>query len=181
MENNYDFYNYNENENEFNWSNKKPTDDEIEVIKTLKKIKTKPKNILHIGIGSNYIHQNFPDINIVGVTVNQKEYENALLLNKANYKLILFNKYNPKFKSFFNETFDWIIDVNIGNFRCCHFHSLNYFKLLVKLLSNDGYIFTNIRGLLYVYKDNNPINLKMYSEQTNVKLFKDNNNVVIKK
>jgi hypothetical protein len=160
------------------WESREPTDDEKRIANYLIKYNIKPNNILHIGIGNNLFHSLFPDAQITGITLSLFEYEKALHFKSKNYKLILFDKYNP---NLFNilDTYDYIIDNNICSYRCCDQHAYLYLKTIINKLNPDGKILSDMAGWRYGFNGRPPLDIDEICKFANAKYSIVNNETII--
>tara|TARA_Y100000768_G_C23861965_1_gene626156 strand:+ start:263 stop:898 length:636 start_codon:yes stop_codon:yes gene_type:complete len=132
------------------WENRNTTSDELEIINFLENsFKLNFKKILHIGIGNSFFAKKFyKNNNIIGITISQKEIENADLLNLSNYEFLLCDKYSKNFnEKFSNYKFDIIVDTNLKSYSCCN-ESFNYFmNNLLNKLNINGLLITSRNGM----------------------------------
>lgn len=162
------------------WENREPTDDEKRIANYLLRNNIVPNNLLHMGIGNNLFYSLFKNIQITGITLSLKEYEKALHFRDKNYKIILFDKYNP---NLFNilDTYDYIIDNNICSYRCCDQHAYAYLTIIVKKLKENGKIISEINGWNYGFNSRPPINLDSICDFAEAKYKIDNQIIIIEK
>lgn len=140
---------FNDNSDYLYWENREVTADEIEILDYLKNKKNlKNSNILHIGIGSSFIAKNIncKIINGISISKNEINYANSLKIN--NYKSFFLNKLSKNaFNKFLNNSFDYIIDVNLKSYSCCSQAFEKMFSEYARLLSINGKILSNKRGM----------------------------------
>lgn len=150
--------NCNSNINNFNnsyWEFKKPTSDELEIVKFLLNFKNNIliKNILHIGVGNSYLAEKLGKFNykIDGITISKKELDFALKKKIKNYKVFLINKYSINFLKFIKKkNYDLIIDNNLKSYACCKKSFYFFFNNLNNSMCKNSYIFTSRKGLNWV-------------------------------
>lgn len=165
---------------EFNFQDSEPTNDEKRIANYLIENNIKLNNVLHVGIGSNLFFRLFPNIKITGVTLSFSEYEKALCFKSDNYKVILFDKYNPRLINIL-DTYDYIIDININSFRCCDEHAYLYLKNLVSKLNPNGKILSDTVGWRYGFNGRWPLDLNEICKFANAKYSIVNETIVIEK
>lgn len=177
MDHSCDFYNPIK---ESVWENREPTDDEKRIANYLIRNNIVPNNLLHIGIGNNLFYHLFKNIQITGITLSLKEYEKALHLRDTNYKIMLFDKYNP---NLFNilDTYDYIIDNNICSYRCCDRHAYTYLTIIVNKLKENGKIISEINGWNYGFNGKPQVNLDLICDFAEAKYKIDNQIIIIEK
>ena len=163
------------------WENREPTDDEKRIVKYLIRNNITPANLLHIGIGNNLLYHTFPNINITGITLSLFEYEKALHFRDQNYKIILYNKYNPNLNNILT-SYDYIIDNNICSYRCCDAHAYLYLKAIINKLNNNGKIISDTAGWNYGFEGRPPIDINHICQFANAKYsIIDNETIIIEK
>jgi len=132
------------------WENKNITSDEKHVLNYLqKKLSTKNKNILHIGIGNSYLAKSLKKYKkIDGISLSGSEIHYGLNQNIKNYNIYHLNKFSKK--SLFNNklnSYDLIIDVNLKSYACCNVAFKHLFKQYLKMLNPKGIIITGKKGM----------------------------------
>ena len=113
-------------------------------------------NLLQIGIGNSEMAQILSRYvaHFDGITIAGKEVIHSEIISKSNnimnYDVHIVNKYDipsMKIKLNNNRKYDIISDNNLKSYACCQKHFLEYFELLVSLLSNNGFIITESQGM----------------------------------
>ena len=113
-------------------------------------------NLLQIGIGNSEMAQILSRYvaHFDGITIAGKEVTHSEIISKSNdimhYDVHIVNKYDipsMKIKLNNNRKYDIISDNNLKSYACCQKHFLEYFELLVSLLSNNGFIITASQGM----------------------------------
>lgn len=160
------------------WENREPTDDEKRIANYLINNNIVPNNLLHMGIGNNLFYHIFPNISITGITLSLFEYEKALHFKSKNYKLLLYNKYNPNLNNIL-ESYDYIIDNNICSYRCCDQHAYNYLKTITNKLNSGGKIISDACGWNYGFEGRPPIEISDICKYANAKYNIVNNEIII--
>lgn len=132
------------------WESKNITSDEKNVLNYLqKKISTKNKKILHIGIGNSYLAKTLKNFKKVdGISLSGSEIHFGLSQKIKNYNIYFLNKFSKK--SLFNKklnSYDIIIDVNLKSYACCDIAFRHLFKQYLNMLNPKGIIITGKKGM----------------------------------
>ena len=131
------------------WENiEAPSEDEKIIIKYLSDYDLSGLNILHIGVGNNFIARQFTSSKVTGLTISILEYQKALSLKCDSYLPILIDKHDPALDSILGK-FDIIIDNNIGSYSPNTESAYNFFKVALDHLTDDGFLITHTLGLSY--------------------------------
>jgi len=142
---------FNDNSDYLYWEERKVTTDEIEITNYLKSEKNLyNSNILHIGTGTSFIAKNINCKSITGISISKNEINYANNLKINNYKSFFLNKLSKNaFSKFSNYSFDYIIDVNLKSYSCCSKAFEKMFSEYSKLLTINGKILSNKRGMKF--------------------------------
>lgn len=136
--------------NESGWSFCETTHGEKAALQyVLEKIDRRGTRILHVGIGNGELGAVLarPNVEIVGLTINQGEKTNS---GNAYRAVHVANKYSlPLSAPGLRGPFDIVIDVNLFSYACCWLDALRYFWYLASTLSDDGCIITHLSGMEY--------------------------------
>ena len=137
------------------WEDRDITTDELEIVNFLDNNKDfRFQSVLHIGIGNSYFAKKFATrFNITGITISQKEIENAESMNLINYQSRLLDKYSVQFKQFLDKNkFDLIVDTNLKSYSCCQESFEFMMKNIIESINNDGMLITSINGMKWYKK-----------------------------
>ena len=154
----------NEMNNVTSWEEQPTTPDESAIILYLKNIlsqnyslRQEPQvNLMQIGIGNSQMAEILSRYvtHFDGITIAGKEITHSKIISESNniinYDVHIVNKYDVssmKIKLNNNRKYDVITDNNLKSYACCQKHFLNYFELLVGLLSRNGFIITASSGM----------------------------------
>ena len=131
------------------WEDRKPTNDEVDVLDFLNIIDSNNIKILHVGVGGSYIAKNLKKFNLIhGITISSNEVFHAEQLNIKNYNCFFLNKHNKNpFSAILHNDYDFIIDVNLKSFSCCQQSFDHLFLNYVKILNNNGQILSGKKGM----------------------------------
>ena len=131
------------------WENiEAPSDDEKVIIKYLSDYDLSGLNILHVGVGNNFIAEHFPSSRVTGLTISILEYQKALALKLDTYIPILIDKHDPALDSILGK-FDIIIDANIGSYSPDNESACEFLRVALNHLTDDGFLITHTLGLSY--------------------------------
>ena len=132
------------------WEDRDITTDELEIVNFLDNNKDfRFQSVLHIGIGNSYFAKKFATrFNITGITISQKEIENAESMNLINYQSRLLDKYSVQFKQFLDKNkFDLIVDTNLKSYSCCQETFEFMINNMLKSINPNGMLITSINGM----------------------------------
>tara|TARA_B100000902_G_C27241807_1_gene880417 strand:+ start:476 stop:1117 length:642 start_codon:yes stop_codon:yes gene_type:complete len=147
--------NNNLNNNFSYWENRGVTEDEQDIINYLdSNYEIINKNILHIGIGNSHFAKKYIYNNtITGITISNKEIQNAKKLGLSRYEILLQDKYTVNFrKALQNKKFDLIVDANLKSYCCCNKSFLYMCETFFNILNKQGSIITSRKGMNWYKK-----------------------------
>lgn len=125
------------------------TPDQIRIEDYLDNLAVENKTILHVGTGNSSFAKRFCANNkIDSITVMTDELEHAKSLNLPNYNCFKLNKYSSDLKKLSNK-YDFICDNNLSSFACCKTHFIEMMHNYTALLSDNGQIITDVKGMAY--------------------------------
>jgi len=125
-----------------------PSEDEKDIIAYLKSYDLSGLDVLHVGVGNNFIIKEFSTANIVGLSISILEYQKAVSLKIPNYFNILIDKHDPALDKMIGE-FDLIIDNNIGSYSPDFDSACSYLDVALRHLKPEGTLITHATGLGY--------------------------------
>ncbi len=131
------------------WEDRKPTNDEIDVLKFLNNLNSNNIKILHVGVGGSFIAKRLKKFKFIhGITISSNEVSHAKQLNIKNYNCFFLNKHNNNaFSDLLYRDYDFIIDVNLKSFSCCQLSFEHLFLNYVKILNDNGQILSGKKGM----------------------------------
>ncbi len=132
-----------------------PSEDEAYIIEYLKNYNLSNFDILHVGIGNNFIVKAFPSSRVTGLTISILEYQKAISVKHPSYLPILIDKHDPALDGMLGK-YDIIIDNNIGSYSPDFESACSFLKIALKHLRPGGSLITHQEGLAY----GNPLDLQ---------------------
>lgn len=152
-------------------SERATTADQQRIEAALDALVTPGMRILHIGVGNSSLALRWRDrdIEITGLTVNEREMEHANKLAIKGYHTSLANKYSDDLDAVEGQ-FDFIIDNNPASFGCCVLHFENMLAHYARLLKARGMMITDRRGMYWCY-ENGPMRLRFEDLNTICELY----------
>ena len=131
------------------WEDRKPTNDEIDVLEFLNNLNSDNIKILHVGVGGSYIAKRLKKFKFIhGITISSNEVFHAEQLNIKNYNCFFLNKHNNNaFSDLLYRDYDFIIDVNLKSFSCCQLSFEHLFLNYVRILNDNGQILSGKKGM----------------------------------
>jgi hypothetical protein len=155
------YYNYN-----ISWWEEisAPSEDEKDIIKYLESYDLEGLDVLHVGVGNNFVARAFPGAKLTGLTISILEYQKAVSLKMPNYFPILIDKHDPALDSMLGE-YDLIIDNNIGSYSRDFDSACRFLQVALKHLKPEGSLITHTAGLAY----RNPFDLSRAMNSLNTK------------
>jgi predicted TPR repeat methyltransferase len=115
----------------------------------------KQKRILHVGVGNSRLAQRFaPRVRLIdGLTVSEEEVAFAVTLSLPNYTVYRANKYSRDVLGLLENSYDYIVDNNLGSYACCQFHYYRMFDTYWSVLRPGGRLLTDQQGMDWVAGD----------------------------
>lgn len=132
-----------------------PSEDEKAIIQYLYDYDLSGLNILHVGVGNNFVVRQFPTARVTGLTISILEYQKAVSLKYPAYFPILIDKHDPALDSMLGK-YDMIIDNNIGSYSPDNESACEFLRVSLDHLAPDGFYITHTSGLSY----KNPFDLE---------------------
>ena len=138
------------------FSMRETTRDQARIESVLAAMDLRGRRLLHIGVGNSQFARRFAGRGAVveGVTVNERELKHAKSLNIAGYRVVLVNKYEREFVTYFHKhRFDFVIDNNMAAFACCKYHLYVMLESYLWCLRPGGKVLTDQRGMDWALSD----------------------------
>lgn len=153
-----------------------PSQDEKAIIEYLINSDLTGLDVLHMGVGNNFVIRNFPTARITGTTISILEYQKALSLKIPTYLPILIDKHDPALEKVLG-FYDIIIENNIGSYSPDYESGKTVLDVLLKCLRPNGVLLTHTAGLAY----RNPFDLDKAMKElgSDRKIYYERNGVVI--
>ena len=125
-----------------------PSQDEKDIIEYLQSYDLEGLDVLHVGVGNNFVATAFPTAKITGLTISILEYQKAVSLQMPNYFNILIDKHDPALDKMIG-MYDLIIDNNIGSYSRDFDSACKFLKVALDHLKPEGSLITHTAGLAY--------------------------------
>ena len=132
-----------------------PSEDEKAIIQYLMDYDLSGYDVLHVGVGNNFVARAFPSARMTGLTISIFEYQKAVSIKLPAYLPILIDKHDPALDKMLN-MYDIIIDNNIGSYSPDFESGCEFLRVALNHLRPNGYLITHLDGLSY----KNPFDLK---------------------